>query len=331
MDDLVVDDELTATVVDDEGANAATALSEGVPDTAEEASLRDDGETLLDVSGLGHGDDGGVVVEVQDAVGLVDGAEHALDNNGGRGVGDEAGLFLELTVEEVDTKVTVLAGLRRHRDTDDLARTTLEDQDVADADEVAGDGDGVWGGTAARLNDANVLADAVTDARGTTLIHDDLIMVMVVVRMDDAVGGALNAATEGVVVAFVVVVAHFAGWVVVEDGVGLENFNVGTGNWFNVDLRSVVSAVRVYTRRLLDWVEGSGRLVRAVVRDVDLLSWGTGVGFYGSLRTTIVRDVDVVAGTDATTVLLLSYVELVTKALIVARSGITVAGRKSDT
>ena len=99
VDDLVVDDELAATVVDDEGTDGTTAVSEGIADALEEVALGDDGETLLDIAGLGHGDETVVITEVQDAVGLEDGAEHGLDNHGGRGIGDEAGLSCSLRVK----------------------------------------------------------------------------------------------------------------------------------------------------------------------------------------------------------------------------------------
>jgi hypothetical protein len=42
---------------------------------------------------------------------LEDWAEHVLDDNRWGRVGDEAGLFMELLGEEVNTKVTVLASL----------------------------------------------------------------------------------------------------------------------------------------------------------------------------------------------------------------------------
>lgn len=354
MDDLVVDNQLAATVVDDEGTDGTTALGEGTADPAEEAALGHDGEALLDIAGLGHGDDGGVVVEVQDAVGLVDGAEHGLDDDRGGRVRDEAGLLLQLAVEQVDTQVPVLAGLGGHRDPDHLARAALEDQDVADADEVAGDGDGVRGGTAAGLDDADILTDAIADAGGPTLVgdHDVVVVAVVVEGVQDAVGSTLDSATEGVVVAFVVVVAHLANRVVVEDGVGSENFDVGAGNGLNVNLGTAVgvSAERVDARSRVDAVEGGSRLVRAVervdarsglgavergrlvrrtaVRDVGLLDRGAGVGLYG-LVTTIVRDVDLVVGVDATTVLSFSIVEFRTNTLIVA-IGFGITGGKSE-
>ena len=50
---------------------------------------------------------------------------------------------MKLLGEEVNTEVAVLAGLGGSGDADDLAWSSLEDEQVADADVVAGDGDGV--------------------------------------------------------------------------------------------------------------------------------------------------------------------------------------------
>lgn len=47
---------------------------------------------------------------------------------------------MELLGEEVDSEVAVLAGGRGGGDPDDLGNPALEDQDVADADVVAGNG-----------------------------------------------------------------------------------------------------------------------------------------------------------------------------------------------
>ena len=102
----------------------------------------------------------------------------------------------------------MLASLRGDSDADDLAGTALEDQEVAHADEVAWDGDGVGRVSTAGTDNANSLADAVTDAGGTTLVSDNLILVLK--GMEDAVSSALNSTAEGVVVAVVVVVTHLA-------------------------------------------------------------------------------------------------------------------------
>ena len=64
---------------------------------------------------------------------------------------DEAGLLIELLGEEIHTQVAVLAGLSRGRDANDLAWTTLQDHDIADADEVAGNGDSVLDATTAAV------------------------------------------------------------------------------------------------------------------------------------------------------------------------------------
>lgn len=50
---------------------------------------------------------------------------------------------MELLGEQVHTQVAVLTGLGGGGDADDLARTALKDQEIANADVVAGDGDGV--------------------------------------------------------------------------------------------------------------------------------------------------------------------------------------------
>lgn len=47
---------------------------------------------------------------------------------------------MELLGEEVDSEVAVLAGSRGGGNPDDLGNASLKDQDVADPDVVAGDG-----------------------------------------------------------------------------------------------------------------------------------------------------------------------------------------------
>lgn len=81
-------------------------------DALEETTLADNGEALPDITGFSHGSDEAVIVDIKDTVGLVDGAKHGLNNHGGRRVGDKARLLMKLTSEEVDTEVSVLAGLR---------------------------------------------------------------------------------------------------------------------------------------------------------------------------------------------------------------------------
>lgn len=141
MDDLVVDSHLHTIVVDDEDANGATAVVERLGKAGRKTALVKDGETLLDVTSLGHGNNAAVFADVENAVLLEDRAEHVLDNDRRSGVGDEGGLLVQLLGEEINTKVAVLASLRRGGDADDLARAALEDEDIAEADVVAGDGD----------------------------------------------------------------------------------------------------------------------------------------------------------------------------------------------
>ena len=56
VDDLHVDTELAGAVVEDEDADAAAARVEGGLEALPEVGLVHDGEILLDVAGLGHGD-----------------------------------------------------------------------------------------------------------------------------------------------------------------------------------------------------------------------------------------------------------------------------------
>lgn len=133
---------------------------------------------MLDITALGHADDAAVITEVQDAVLLVDGSEHGLHDDRWLWVADEAGLFLKLLGEEVDTEVSVLASLSGGADADDLARATLEDQQVTDSDEVAWNGDSVGVGTTTGLDVADRLRSTALRA-GWSLLNIDLDAIMV--------------------------------------------------------------------------------------------------------------------------------------------------------
>ena len=125
MDDLVVNNQLPTTIIDDQCSNAASAVCERGSNSAVEASLINDPQTLLDISSLGHADDQIVRAHVEDTVLLVDGAEHALDIDARLRVAHEGAFFLELASEEIHPQVPVLTGLGRGGDADDLAWSTL--------------------------------------------------------------------------------------------------------------------------------------------------------------------------------------------------------------
>jgi hypothetical protein len=145
VNDLVVDSHLHTIVVDNEDADTATAVVEGLGETTKETALVKDGKTLLDITRLGHGDNAAVLADVENTVLLEDRTKHVLDNDGRGRVGDEAGLLMKLLGEQVNTEVTVLASLGGGGNADDLARAALEDQEIANADVVAGDGDSLGG------------------------------------------------------------------------------------------------------------------------------------------------------------------------------------------
>ncbi len=191
MDNLQVNGELTAVVVDNQDTDAAAAGVERALEAGPEVGLVNDGQILLDVARVGHGDDG-AVLEVEHAVLLEDRSEHGLDDNGRRRVGHGGRLLVQLLGEEVNAEVTVLAGGSRGRDADDLARAALEHQDIAKANVVARDGDRVRGVGRIARGGSTGLAD---------LGHPDVVMVMVVtLGMNQAVGELVQAVAEGVVV-----------------------------------------------------------------------------------------------------------------------------------
>jgi hypothetical protein len=214
VDDLVVDSHLTTFVADDEDADAATAVVEALGEATKEVGLVNDREALLDITSLGHGDNVAVITDVKNTVLLEDRAEHVLDNDRRAGVADEGRLLVQLLGEEVNTEVTVLASLSRGGDANDLARTALQDQQVADPDVVAGDGDGVGNhgaGSGAALS--GVLGLLTGSGGGYFAVTDNdiffdtcgvvfvLVVVVVVVvtavdGVENFVGGTVETVTE---------------------------------------------------------------------------------------------------------------------------------------
>lgn len=145
VNDLVVDSHLHTIIIDDENANAASAIVKRLCEAAEQGTLVKDRKALLDVTRLSHGNNTAILADVKNTVLLEDRTKHVLDNDGRSRVGDEARLLMELLGEEVNTEVAVLASLGGGGNADDLARAALKDQEIADANVVAGDGDGVGG------------------------------------------------------------------------------------------------------------------------------------------------------------------------------------------
>lgn len=189
VNDLHVDSHLATVVADDEDTNAAAAGLESLLEAVPQAALVNDGEALLDITGLGHGDNG-AILHVKNAVLLEHGAEHGLDDDARGRVGDERGLLMQLLGEEVNTEVTVLASGSRGGDADDLARAALEDEDVAKTDVVARDRHGVGG----FLGLGGRAAGAVA---GLTNLNLNVVMAL---RMQDAVSQLVCSVTEGVIV-----------------------------------------------------------------------------------------------------------------------------------
>jgi hypothetical protein len=198
----------------------------------EKAALVNDWKALLDIASLSHGDNAAVVTDVEDTVLLEDWTKHVLDNNRWRWVRDEARLLMKLLGEEVDTEIAVLTGLGRGGDADDLARASLQDQEIANADVMARDGDGVgrhflrcgwtpadiFGWASCRDLGFFVLDDyffvrTVVVAVVTAVVIVVVMMVMMAERrsvdgMGDTFGNTLHTATKGMILSVVVVIAH---------------------------------------------------------------------------------------------------------------------------
>lgn len=236
---LVVDGEVLALVVDDEDTDGAGATAESLLELVEEVALVDDLETLLDLTGLGHGDELAVITDVNETVLLEDGAEERVENDRGRGVRDDARLLMELLGEEVHTEVTVLAGLRRGGDADNLARALLEDDEITNADVVAGDGEGVLGSLVSRRDEGGLLGRRLLDGR----------LRLVVAELGLGAGGV------------VVVLAHFDGL----EGFAVDGRSLVNGLFFPVDDGlndlDVFSYVLDLLRLLLDVLDDLLRLL----------------------------------------------------------------------
>jgi len=142
MDDLVVNSQLLSVVRNNQDPNGTGALSESLAQLIPEIALVNNLQSLLDLTRLGHGNKLSVITNVNEPVLLEDWAQEGVENNGWRWVRDNTWLFVELLGEEVNTEVSVLAGLSGSGDTDNLAWTVLENNQVTNADVVARDGEG---------------------------------------------------------------------------------------------------------------------------------------------------------------------------------------------
>lgn len=105
---------------------------------------------------------------------------------------------MQLLGEEVNTEEAVLASGRGCGDLDDLAGTSLEDHDVANADVVGWDSDGVGHTATLDRHGAGSLAAATAGGRGNLYIN--LRVVVVVAAVHNTVGDTVETVAERVVV-----------------------------------------------------------------------------------------------------------------------------------
>lgn len=222
---------------------------------------------------------------------------------------------MQLLGEEVNSQVAVLTSLSGGGDADDLARTTLQDQEIANADVVAGDGDGVGSGHGS----AGAVRGTLTWGRhGDFAVTDDNVFVtlvavfvfVVVVTsafewVEDTISGLVETVAERVVVAVLVVVSHVLfGWGVDGSAVYLNRFFETNGVTFGEAVCWVVTRVRglvlPITRRAVLFDEWGGAVTEVSLGnvdarvDVDVGGWSVTSGILAVVVT--VLDVDLSVG-----------------------------------
>lgn len=152
MDDLVVNNELSATIIDDKSSDAAPTIVKGTANLVVETTLVNDRQTLFDITSLSHTDNSTTLWHIEDSVLLEDRSEHALNDDRWLWIADKRRLLVQLSCKEVNTEVSVLTSLTRLGDSDDLAGSTLKDHEVTDSDEVTWNGDSVTWNTTSWLD-----------------------------------------------------------------------------------------------------------------------------------------------------------------------------------
>jgi hypothetical protein len=330
MNNLVVNYQLAATIIDDQCSNTSSAVCESRINLVEKTTLVNDPQTLLDITSLGHTDDQTITAYVENAILLVDWAEHALYVNARLRVAHEGALFLKLTGEEIHTQVSVLTSLWRGGDADDLAGTPLKDYKVTNADELARDCDSV-GWEAARFDVADLLTNTFSHAGWTSFIFDDhLFAVMVTEWVSNTIGGTLKATAEGVVFALVVVVTHVVAAGSVDFDVFLFDLDFfGRSATFVLDVVGRTEAAGSVDGDVflfdLDFFGRSTTFVLNVVSraeaagpvDCDIFLFD--LNFFGRSATFVL---DVVGRVDAAAVVALGYVKLGLEALVSCLSAV---------
>ena len=89
MNDLVVNNQLSSTIIDDQCSGTASSISKRVLDPIEQTIVINDRQALLHISSLSHADNAAVITDVQDAVLFEHRTQHALHIHAWRGVGVE--------------------------------------------------------------------------------------------------------------------------------------------------------------------------------------------------------------------------------------------------
>ncbi len=220
MHNLIIHSQLPPLITNNQHPHRPPPIRKAIPQPRKQIRLIQHRQPLLHIPRLCHGHHAPIVADIQHAVLLENGAEHVLHHDRRARVADKAALLVQLLGEEVDAQVAVLARLSRGRDADDLAGAALQDEEVADADVVAGDGDGVGGAAAVVAGDA--LGAVAGGAHGDFAVFDNglffafgavfvaVVLGLFLLAVEDAVGSAVETVAETVVMSVFVVVSHIS-------------------------------------------------------------------------------------------------------------------------
>jgi hypothetical protein len=124
-------------------------------------------------------------------------------------MGDDRKVLAHLLGEDVNTEVTGLASLGRSSYANNLARAVLKDNEITNADEMVGDGQGVATLRSEASRRWSRAGGATTLVNVNILLKGSVAMMTTTVDgVENAVSGLVKSVTDAVVATLVVVVTH---------------------------------------------------------------------------------------------------------------------------
>jgi len=135
---LEVNNEFLLAIRNNKNADSTRALLEGLVNLNCEFTLGDNWDASLDLTRVGLDEEGSIITSLDDLVLLEAWGQDGVEDDRWRWVADNADFLAEFTGEQVNTEVSVLASGSGGGDANDLGWTLLEDDQVTNTDQVAG-------------------------------------------------------------------------------------------------------------------------------------------------------------------------------------------------